>query len=185
MKVELPDTNRRRRNRVLVLSAALPSKTVLDTDGEYSVLVILKDMEPGPYKMKITVKENDLLISGSDNIQIEKKDLEGQKNTAEKAETAGKAVGAAGTASLTTALVVNAIFNFLFQNLFSDGFLLKYSMIIKLINRLRYINVQYGMALGIFLFSIGDMNQLKENSNKANIEKYSKSKRGKFYEYGT
>ena len=184
--MELPDTQgRRRRRRILVLSETLPSKTIIDSDGEYSILVELKGLDPGPYTMVISAKENNLQISGSDSTKIEKSNLEDQKEASRSAEVAGKVVGAVGTASLALALAVNTAFNFIFSNLFSDGFLLKYSMIIKLINRLRFINVQHGMALDIFLLSIGDMNQISEDNNKDTIERYQKSKRGKFYEYGT
>ena len=117
----------------------------------------MSKLPAGGYKITMKPKENDDLVEGTAVTNVVKYDLAAQREETKKSESRAEGTSTSSKAGFNVAIIVNVVFDFVLQNLSSNGFLLKFSMIVKLINRLRFMNVQYGMALEKFLSLTGDV----------------------------
>ena len=135
-------------------------------DGQWVLLISMSKLPAGGYKITMKPKENDDLVEGKAEAKVVKYDLVAQREETVKSESRASSTSTSSKAGFNIAILVNIIFDFLLQNLASNGFLLKFSMIIKLINRLRFMNVQYGMALEKFLSLAGDVTGMGGDTDK-------------------
>jgi len=153
-----------------------------DEDGSWAVFLKMEDFPEGSYNS--VFRPNNPLLKGRYKTKIQSYNMTSQREQTVLAEARGKSTSVSSSAGFMGALVMNVLFNFIFRNLFSDGLLLKFSMIIKLLNRMRFINVQYGMALEKFMKVVGDISSISTAQDKDRIDLYSEKKSGKLYTYG-
>lgn len=158
-------------------------KTTKDEDGSDCIIARMNGYIAGKYQIMVEPVKNKVGVKGKTQISIIKYNLDDQRAAATASEAQAQQASTGAKAGFSIAIILNVFFNLVLKNLSSDGFLLKFSMIIKLINRLRFINVQYGMALSIFMELVGDITALSTSKDRDYIDYHTKKKAGKFFEF--
>ncbi len=171
-------------DRRRLLNQTLEYVVSVDQDGADCILVRMDGYDEGTYELLVKPADNVTILRGLANPIVKKFNLAEQRRETERAKAKAEQVGTSSKNGLNIAIVLNMLANLFLQNIASDGFLLKFSMIIKLLNRIRFINVQYGMALDKFMEIVGDISSLSTAVNEDNMIKHTRGIHGKFFQYG-
>ena len=106
-----------------------------------------------------------------------------EKKAVEAAATQGEAMGGASSASSSAAVGVSTAFSALGGD--PTGLMIKFNQYLDFISRLRLININFGAKLEAFLGSVGEMKEIKAESDdeKDDIIKAQNGDKGKFNKY--
>ena len=149
------------------------------------LLISMGDLPDGKYKVVMKPKENNDLIEGVAETIVTKYSIEDQQNETDKSDGRAAIYNIVTKVVYYTGIGAKFISDFTLKNLTANGFLLQFSMAIKFISRLRYINVQYGMALDEFFVQSDDISFMATGNDKDRINSRENQKNGKFSEYNT
>lgn len=175
-------------NRLLQSDTVYPYQaealTSPDFKGNDNIYIKLKEDEnPGTITVEVNSNPTQQEFEVSKEVEVDVKDYRAEKDYEQMIKNAGNAKGTANKASIIASLIMSILFDLFLQYLSSDGFLLKFSMFIKLLTRIKYVNVEYGYLLDKFLGNTGDTGVL--SSERDEIEKSTLSESGKYFYYET
>ena len=135
----------------------IKASTLKDIDGNISIYILLKNYKNGSYDLQVTATDPSVGLEGKVNITVEKFGLESQKKEAERSGDVARVSSRITTYIVMGTTVLSAVLDSTFENLSADSSLIKFTMLLKMINRLRFVNVHHGLALDTFFGKMEDI----------------------------
>ena len=156
------------------------ASTLKDIDGNISIYILLKNYKAGDYELKVTATDPSVGLEGSESVKAEKFDLDSQKAEAKRSGDTASIASKTTSYFVIGTTVFSTLLDTTFQNLAADSSLIKFTMLVKLINRLRFVNVHHGLALDAFFGKMEDVSSPFVGVNFDRILKNHRLARGKY-----